>query len=84
MFFLVVSHSQTYVSSVSYVLFPARINNHDVIMHCCAVELKREVAAWERTASRMPAISVEDKAIRETLRAKAMEVSHQISEHIVE
>ena len=41
-------------------------------------ELKREIAIWERTASQMPVVSLEETAVRDALRMKANEVRNQL------
>jgi Na+/H+ antiporter NhaD/arsenite permease-like protein len=41
-------------------------------------EMKREIAIWERTASQMPIVSLEEAAVRDALRAKAKEVRNQL------
>ena len=42
-------------------------------------ELKREVAIWERTAQRLNVVSLEERAVRDALLAKAAEVRSQLS-----
>ena len=42
--------------------------------------MKREIAIWERTARLMPIVSLEDRAVRDALRAKAAEVKQQLNE----
>lgn len=44
------------------------------------LELKREIAIWERTARLMPVVSLEERAIRDALRTKAAEVREQLKE----
>ena len=46
-------------------------------------ELKREIAIWERTAAQMPAISLEEAAVRDALRSKASEVRNQLQQEVV-
>ena len=46
-------------------------------------ELKREIAIWERTASQMPVVSLEETAVRDALRTKASEVRHQLQQEVV-
>ena len=41
-------------------------------------EMKREIAIWERTASQMPVVSLEETAVRDALRTKAIEVRNQL------
>ena len=43
-------------------------------------EMKREIAIWERTASQMPVVSLEERAVRDALRAKANEVRNQLNQ----
>lgn len=45
-------------------------------------ELKREIAIWERTARRLPVVSLEERAVRDALRAKAAEVQKQLKQEI--
>jgi len=45
-------------------------------------ELKREIAIWERTAQRLPVVSLEERAVREALQAKAAEVQQQLRQEI--
>lgn len=45
-------------------------------------ELKREIAIWERTARRLPVVSLEERAVRDALRAKASEVRLQLRQQI--
>ena len=45
-------------------------------------ELKREIAIWERTARRLPVISLEERAVRDALRAKANEVRLQLTQQM--
>ena len=42
--------------------------------------MKREIAIWERTARFMPIVSLEERAVRDALRAKAREVKSQLKE----
>ena len=42
-------------------------------------ELKREVAIWERTAQRLNVVSLEERAVRDALIAKARDVRSRIS-----
>ena len=46
-------------------------------------ELKREIAIWERTAAQMPVISLEETAVRDALRTKAIEVKNQLCQEVV-
>ena len=46
-------------------------------------ELKREIAIWERTASRMPVVSLEETAVRGALREKAGEVKNQLQREVL-
>jgi Na+/H+ antiporter NhaD/arsenite permease-like protein len=43
-------------------------------------ELKRELAIWQRTAHRMQIVSLEERAVREALQAKARDVEEQLKE----
>ena len=52
----------------------------DVIIDYYFVELKREIAIWERTARLMPVVSLEERAIRDALRSKGREVREQLKE----
>jgi hypothetical protein len=45
-------------------------------------ELKREVAIWERTAQRLNVVSLEERAVRDALLAKAMDVRNQLSQEV--
>ena len=45
------------------------------------VEMKRELAIWQRTANRLPVVSLEERAVREALQAKAHEVEQQLKEN---
>lgn len=45
-------------------------------------ELKREVAIWERTAQRLNVVSLEERAIRDALIAKASEVRSQLAQEV--
>ena len=45
------------------------------------VEMKRELAIWQRTAARLPVVSLEERAVREALQAKAHEVEQQLKEN---
>ena len=45
-------------------------------------ELKREVAIWERTAQRLNVVSLEERAIRDALNAKATEVRQQLAQEV--
>ena len=45
-------------------------------------ELKREIAIWERTAQRLPVVSLEERAVREALQTKAAEVRLQLRQEI--
>lgn len=63
-------------------------------IHCCKYvklkntdpphisELKREVAIWERTARNLPVVSLEERAVRDALRAKADEVRQQLQQQL--
>ena len=44
-------------------------------------ELKREMAIWQRTAGRMPQVSLEERAVREALQQKARDVEQQLKEN---
>lgn len=43
-------------------------------------ELKREVAIWERTAQRLNVVSLEERAVRDAILAKAMDVKNQLKQ----
>ena len=43
------------------------------------VELKREVAIWERTAQHLNVVSLEERAVRDALLAKAAAVRNQLN-----
>ena len=43
--------------------------------------MKRELAIWQRTAARLPVVSLEERAVREALQAKAHEVEQQLKEN---
>ena len=45
------------------------------------MEMKRELAIWQRTANRLPVVSLEERAVREALQAKAHEVEQQLKEN---
>ena len=45
-------------------------------------ELKREVTIWERTAAQVGTVSLEERAVREALVAKALEVRQQLKEQV--
>lgn len=45
-------------------------------------ELKREVNIWERTAQRLNVVSLEERAIRDALMAKATEVRSQLAQEV--
>ncbi len=45
-------------------------------------ELKREVNIWERTAQQMNVVSLEERAIRDALMAKAAEVRIQLAQEV--
>lgn len=45
-------------------------------------ELKREVAIWERTAQRLNVVSLEERAVRDAILAKAMDVRNQLSQEV--
>ena len=44
------------------------------------VELKREVAIWERTAQRLNVVSLEERAVRDAILAKANDVRNQLNQ----
>ena len=46
-------------------------------------EMKREIAIWERTASQMPVVSLEETAVRDALMTKANEVRMQLQQEVV-
>ena len=57
------------------------MHNINCYMTCLfSTELKREIAIWERTARLMPTVSLEERAVRDAIRAKAREVQHQLRE----
>ncbi len=45
-------------------------------------ELKREVAIWERTALRLNVVSLEERAVRDAILAKAMDVRNQLNQEV--
>ena len=45
-------------------------------------ELKREIAIWERTAVRLPVVSLEERAVRDALLAKAGDVRQQLQQQV--
>lgn len=45
-------------------------------------ELKREVAIWERTAQRLNVVSLEERAVRDAILAKAMDVQNQLNQEV--
>lgn len=45
-------------------------------------ELKREVAIWERTAQRLNVVSLEERAVRDAILAKAMDVRNQLNQEV--
>ena len=47
-------------------------------------ELKREVAIWERTAQRLNIVSLEERAVRDAILAKAMDVRNQLNQEVSE
>ena len=67
----------TLIYCVSYI----RVKNKDP-PH--VAELKREVAIWERTAQRLNVVSLEERAVRDAILAKAMDVRNQLNQEVVE
>ena len=45
-------------------------------------ELKREIAIWERTAQRLNVVSLEERAVRDAILAKAMDVRNQLNQEV--
>lgn len=45
-------------------------------------ELKREIAIWERTALRLNVVSLEERAVRDAILAKAMDVRNQLNQEV--
>ena len=45
-------------------------------------ELKREVTIWERTAQRLNVVSLEERAVRDAILAKAMDVRNQLNQEV--
>lgn len=45
-------------------------------------ELKREVAIWERTAQHLNVVSLEERAVRDAILAKAMDVRNQLNQEV--
>lgn len=45
-------------------------------------ELKREVAIWERTAQRLNVVSLEERAVRDAILAKANDVRNQLNQEV--
>lgn len=45
-------------------------------------ELQREIAIWERTAQRLNVVSLEERAVRDAILAKAMDVRNQLNQEV--
>ena len=45
-------------------------------------ELKREIAIWEKTAQRLNVVSLEERAVRDAILAKAMDVRNQLNQEV--
>ena len=45
-------------------------------------ELKREVSIWEKTALRLNIVSLEERAVRDAILAKAMDVRNQLNQEV--
>ena len=45
-------------------------------------ELKREIAIWERTAQRLNVVSLEERAVRDAILSKAMDVRNQLNQEV--
>lgn len=65
--------------SIIYYFSFIRVKNKDP-PH--VAELKREVAIWERTAQRLNVVSLEERAVRDAILAKAMDVRNQLNQEV--
>ena len=45
-------------------------------------ELKREIRIWERTAQRLNVVSLEERAVRDAIMAKAEDVRNQLNQEV--
>ncbi len=65
--------------SLIYCVSLVRVKNKDP-PHIA--ELKREIAIWERTAQRLNVVSLEERAVKDAILSKAMDVQNQLDQEV--